>query len=69
MRGKIDMLAHGMYFFVTAEDGNRYFCPFRMVERKEKSKIHRHSEVEFDVVDEPVEEGKYPKICNVKVVE
>lgn len=66
--GVIDMMAHGKYFFITAEDGSRYFAPFAELERKVKNSVHRHSKVTFDVSPDPTPDGKLPKAVNISVV-
>ena len=68
LNGIVDMMAHGKYFFITAEDGSRYFSPFSELERKVKKMIRRHSNVVFDISNDIVPNGKLPKAVNVSVV-
>ena len=67
MKGTVDMMAHGKYFFITAEDGSRYFAPFAELDRKVKNNIHRHSNVTFDVSEDPIPDGKLPTAVNISV--
>lgn len=65
MRGTIDKVIRGKYFFIIGEDGNRYFAAFEELERKGKKYIWKGNQVSFLPVTGPVEEDKTPRARDV----